>query len=235
MSQIIQQLKVTQFIVHFIRYSADYLVGGSQPTLIGRPLPTNFVVADALAPFDAPAFGDNGRCKSKYFDRLDTNDRLQNVRETSEWDKHEKDPIFNDIVPGGNVILLSVLDMIYRPVAVQEPSEGSETNCAAPSARSPSEADRTDEPDVHDTRRRASASDDEHTAFEEQGSPPHLRDGSRLEAASEDFQASLGVTGAPKSVGPVPRPYPPPTPQDKLRDNNHSSRSRSASPRRYES
>ena len=224
------------------RSLADLQIGGSKPTLVGRPLPTNFVVADALAPFDAPALGDNGRCKSKYFESSDVREDNQNIRDTDDWEKYQKDPIFSDIASGGNVILLSVLDMIFRPASVQEAGEESEALPPEATGRSPSETNPTDhssDKSPHgcsvNGRQGSAASDREHSAIAEQKSLPNTPHDQASGNATEDVLASLGVTGTPKPVKVVQRPYPPPTPKDRTGDNGQSSRSRSASPRRYES
>ena len=234
------QGKVNQCLV--IHSFVDLQIDGPKPTLVGRPLPTNFVVADALAPFDAPALGDNGRCKSKYFEASDISEENQNIRDTEDWEKYQKDPIFSDIVIGGNVILLSVLDMIFRPVCVQETGEESEALLPEATDRSPSETDHRDRPgdeSPHDrsvnARRGSSASDGEHNAGAEQRSLPSTPHDQASGNATEDVLTSLGVTGSPKPVKVIQRPYPPPTPKDRTGDNGHLSRSRSASPRRYES
>ena len=200
------------------------------------------MVADALAPFDAPALGDNGRCKSKYYEKSDISEENQNIRDTDDWEKYQKDPIFSDIVSGGNVILLSVLDMIFRPACMQE--AGDEPEALPPDApdRSPSEAgprDHSSDESPHgrsvDGRRGSSASDGEHDVVAGQKSLPSTPHDQASGNATEDVLNSLGVTGTPKPVKVVQRPYPPPTPKDRTGETGHLSRSRSASPRRYES
>lgn len=200
------------------------------------------MVADALAPFDAPALGDNGRCKSKYFEKSDISEENQNIRDTEDWEKYQKDPIFSDIVTGGNVILLSVLDMIFRPACMQEAGEEPEALPPEATDRSPSEADHRDHSSDESPhgrsvngRRRSSASDGEHNVVAEQKSLPSTPHDQVSGNATEDVLTSLGVTGTPKPVKAVQRPYPPPTPKDRTGDNGHLSRSRSASPRKYES
>ena len=200
------------------------------------------MVADALAPFDAPALGDNGRCKSKYFEKSDISEENQNIRDTEDWEKYQKDPIFSDIGSGGNVILLSVLDMIFRPACMQEAGEESEALPLEPTDRSPSEADHRDHSSNESPlgcsvngRQGSSASGGEHNVVPEQKSLPSTPHDQASGNATEDVLTSPGVTGTPKSVKIVQRPYPPPTPKDRTGDNGHLSRSRSASPRRYES
>ena len=223
------------------RSLADLQIGGPKPTLVGRPLPTNFVVADALAPFDAPALGDNGRCKSKYFEKSNSSEEIPNIRDTDDWEKYQKDPIFNDIVSGGNVILLSVLDMIFRPACVQEASEESEAVRPEATDRSPSEPGRKDHSSEEGScglsvngKRGSAASDSEHDVVAEKKSLPSTPHDPASGNATEDIPTSLGDIGTPKPVKVVQRPYPPPTPKDRTGDNGHLSRSRSASPRRYE-
>lgn len=192
-------------------------------------------MADALAPFAAPAIGDNGLCRSKYPDRPDYNAGNQNIRDTEEWETHRKDPIFEDLPNGGNVILLSVLDLIYRPSRVQEPIEESDET-DADNNRSPSQADDREQRSPRDSprnsERRSPSIEAEIGQTERERSLPYSPQELISEAATENVPVSLGLTGLSKPVTLPPRPCPPPTPQDKFGDNKHSSRSRSGSPRR---
>ncbi|KAL8862191.1 MAG: hypothetical protein Q9178_001647 [Gyalolechia marmorata] len=67
---------------------------GSFASLVDRPLPANFIVADALEPFDPPPPENNGRCQSKYtvIDKLSTFTSC--IKETKYWDDLKGDPIF---------------------------------------------------------------------------------------------------------------------------------------------
>lgn len=143
---------------------------------------------------------------------------------------------------GGNVILLSVLDMIYRPARIQDTSENTEVNHGDPTDRSPSEVDHTEEPDVlvpvdspKEERRMLSPSDSEQQIRRRQISPSNSPRDSDLKAATKEALTSLDDIREPNHTKVVPRPCPPPTPKDRVGDNDHSSRSRSASPRRFES
>ena len=208
--------------------------------MVGRPLPTNFVVADALAPFDPPALGDGGRCRSKYLDRSNANDRSQNIKESGEWENVSKDPIFNEITSGGNVILLSVLDLIYRPNRIQEPSDNLEEDLPdddyAPGDTDPKEE--SNETNSRDSsprgRRRRSYSGGAHRAVEGHTPSPRSPNTLPFSIDTEDVVTPPSVDVAAKSMKPISRPYPPPTPQDGTRDPSQFSTSRSASPRRHE-
>ena len=234
--QISQLFKVGPLHAMIQSHFANQEKGGPIPTLVGRPLPANFIVADALAPFAAPAIGDNGLCRSKYPDRPDYNAGDKNIKDTEEWENHKKDPIFEDLPIGGNVILLSVLDLIYRPTRVEEPIEESD-EIDADNNRSPYQADDSEEQDVMDSPRngelRSSSIEAELGQTERERSLPYSPQELILEAATENAPVSLGLTGPSKPVTLPPRPCPPPTPLDRFGDNKHSSRSRSASPRRY--
>lgn len=72
--------------------------------LISMPLPSNFVVADALVPMAPPAPADEGRCQSKYL-RLASNESLaKNIMDTIHWKDHKEDTIFLPIPNDGNVV-----------------------------------------------------------------------------------------------------------------------------------
>ena len=234
-SRIFQLFKVGLCTLFYIKTSlAKKSIGGPIPTLVGRPLPANFVVADALAPFAAPAIGDNGLCRSKYPDRPDYNAGDQNVRDTDEWENYKKDPVFSDLPSGGNVILLSVLDLIYRPTRVEELTEADDID--VDNNRSPNRADDIEQQTLIDSPRnseRGSPSiDEEKRQTERERSLPYSPQELISETATENVSVSHGPTGHSKPITLPPRPYPPPTPQDKSGDNKRSSRSQSASPRR---
>ena len=193
-------------------------------------------MADALAPFAAPAIGDNGLCRSKYPDRPDYNSGDQNIKDTEEWENHKKDPIFEDLPGGGNVILLSVLDLIYRPTRVEEPNEESD-EIDADNNGSPYQANDSEEQNATDSprngERRSPSVEAEVGQIERERSLPYSPQELISEAATENIPVSLGPASLSKSATLPPRPCPPPTPLDRFGDNKHSSRSRSASPRRY--
>ena len=133
--------------------------------------------------------------------------------------------------------------MIYRPARIQDMIEDTEANHGDPTDKSPSEADHTKEPDVllpldspKEERRILSASDSEQQIRQREISPSSSpRDTDSRAATKEEVLTSLDDTREPNHAKVVPRPCPPPTPKDRMGDNDHSSRSRSASPRRFES
>ncbi|KAL8678197.1 MAG: hypothetical protein Q9186_005414, partial [Xanthomendoza sp. 1 TL-2023] len=67
---------------------------GTFPNLVDRPLPANFIVADALEPFDPPPAENDGHCHSKYtvIDKLST--FTSSIKETKHWEDMKHDPIF---------------------------------------------------------------------------------------------------------------------------------------------
>ncbi|KAI4205363.1 MAG: hypothetical protein LQ350_000404 [Teloschistes chrysophthalmus] len=88
---------------------------GSFASLVARPIPSNYIVADALDPFDAPQPEDNGHCQSKYITQDTSNTFEKTVKETRYWEELKKDPIF---VPPRNisrVISLDAIMSIYQP------------------------------------------------------------------------------------------------------------------------
>ncbi|KAI4254574.1 MAG: hypothetical protein LQ352_003013 [Teloschistes flavicans] len=82
---------------------------------LARPIPSNYIVADALDPFDAPQPEDNGHCQSKYTTQDASNTFEKIVKETRYWEEMKKDSIF---VPPRNisrVISLDAIMSIYQP------------------------------------------------------------------------------------------------------------------------
>ena len=208
--------------------------------LVGRPLPTNFVVADALAPFAPPALGDNGLCKSKY--RNDADVETQNVKETSEWNNHKKDPIFASISDDGKVVSLRALDAIYRPHLIEQVktpildiSQASVYN-KGHHARHVGERDVMNslEDALHKRHTKYPLNEaHRHSLGKRPRSPSHEDDSYRRELDSRS--SWRGVVRDSRRVKAPHRPYPPPTPQEHYEENSQDRRSRSASPRKYDS
>ncbi|KAI4182202.1 MAG: hypothetical protein L6R41_006127 [Letrouitia leprolyta] len=87
----------------------------SSVNLVDRPLPSNFIVADALEPFDPPQPENDGRCQSKYV-RLDASSTFMgSIKDTKYWDDFQSDPMFRSIHNSGRTISLSEIDSLYRP------------------------------------------------------------------------------------------------------------------------
>ena len=63
-------------------------------SLIGMPLPANFVVADALYPIPSPAPEHAGRCQSKYWRERTQETVRNNIRQSKYWRDHQEDTIF---------------------------------------------------------------------------------------------------------------------------------------------
>lgn len=100
---------VPQTTLHFTNAS-------QQPVnLIGQPLPGNFIVADALAPFPPPSPQDEGCCKSKYQYDPSSEAYLENFRDSKYWDKeHANDVAFSDLAADGKVIPLDEILFTIR-------------------------------------------------------------------------------------------------------------------------
>lgn len=214
---------------------------GSAPThLVGRPLPANFVVADAISPIGPPLKNDEGRCQSKYWGRGTSTHIFKNIKDTSYWDDVEKDPIFSSIPDDDNVIPLDDVLSIYRPHQaegnVQEPEPEPEEEQPEPSPEPESKNPKTDRdtPDIMDSLENAlnaGRHKQADVAKETNASEENLE----APKDTEQVLAALGVTGAPKPVRAPARPYPPPShDQGTQAPSGHVSRSRSRSPARRE-
>lgn len=91
------------------------ITNDSFASLVDRPLPSNFIVADALEPFDPPQPENDGRCQSKYV-RLDASSTFMgSIKETKHWDDFKSDPMFRSIHDSGRTIALGEIDSLYRP------------------------------------------------------------------------------------------------------------------------
>lgn len=73
-------------------------------SLIGMPLPANFVVADALYPIAPPAPETEGRCQSKYLRDVTSDVLCENIQVSKYWKDHKDDTAFLDIPDADNVI-----------------------------------------------------------------------------------------------------------------------------------
>lgn len=83
--------------------------------LIGQPLPGNFVVADALAPFPQPAPQDEGCCKSKYQYDGSLEACLEHFKDSKYWDKeHADDVAFSYVPPNGKIIPIDEILLAIR-------------------------------------------------------------------------------------------------------------------------
>ncbi|KAL8880369.1 MAG: hypothetical protein Q9198_002204 [Flavoplaca austrocitrina] len=87
---------------------------GSFASLVDRPLPANFVVADALEPFDPPSAENNGCCQSKYtvIDKLSTFTSC--IKETKYWDDIKGDPIFIFRLKSSKLVPIERILATYR-------------------------------------------------------------------------------------------------------------------------
>lgn len=215
------------------------MLGGSMATLVGRPLPTNFIVADALAPFAPPALGDNGLCRSKYLERPDSTNDVQNIKETSDWNAHKKDPMFATLSDDGKLVSFRQLDAIYRPHQLQrEPSPVFNSHSES-GYQEPHRVDDGHNKDIMDSleyalrgRKHQSPPDQEHELRIKRRNRSLSREDDLYWQEPED--ARSGSKGDLMRAKLPPRPYPPPTPKEQNDDSGHDFRSRSASPRRQD-
>ncbi|KAL8872757.1 MAG: hypothetical protein Q9174_001664 [Haloplaca sp. 1 TL-2023] len=84
------------------------------PRLVDRSLPTNFVVADALDPFDPPLPENDGCCRSKYTAQDASSTFLNSIRDTRHWQEFKSDPIFASVHINRQVIPLDVIISTYQ-------------------------------------------------------------------------------------------------------------------------
>ena len=73
------------------------ILGATAATPVAFPLPSNFIVADALSPFEPPNPENGGVIKSKY--TVPPEALAANIRDSSIWDEaFAKDPAFTELV-----------------------------------------------------------------------------------------------------------------------------------------
>ncbi|KAL8730691.1 MAG: hypothetical protein Q9166_003883 [cf. Caloplaca sp. 2 TL-2023] len=87
---------------------------GSFASLVDRPLPAHFIVAEALEPFDPPPPENNGCCQSKYtvIDKLST--FTSSIQNTKYWDDMKNDPIFLPCSLSSKVVPLERIRATYQ-------------------------------------------------------------------------------------------------------------------------
>lgn len=215
---------------------------GSPPThLVGRPLPTNFVVADAISPIGPPSKGDEGRCQSKYLGHGTAALIFKNIRDTSYWDDVEKDPIFSSIPDDGRVISLDDVLSIHRPHQAegnaQEPEHEPEVEQLEPTPEPENKSPNRDRdtPDIMDSLENALNAGRHKQPDKAEETNTTSEENSEAPKDTEQVLAALGVTGAPKPVRAPARPYPPPSHEKGTQaSSRHFSKSRSRSPVRRE-
>ena len=211
------------------------LSGHSLIRLIGRPLPANFVVADAISPIEPPLREDEGRCQSKYWGRGNSIKLFQNIKDLSDWDDFSRDPIFCQLSDDSHIISVHDLMARYRPHDLgensHEPEAEPEEREVTPGLNGHSHG--RDTWDIMDSLENAlnagrgkqlDGISRSRSASKERSQPPK---------DTEQLLAALGVTGAPKPVRAPARPYPPPSYEQAGQSTpERYSRSRSRSPMR---
>lgn len=202
--------------------------GGALIRLFSRPLPANFVVADAILPIEPPQREDEGRCQSKYWGR-GSSEKLVHIKETKDWSDFERDPIFS-------------FDSDDHGMTPLENLNFSDTQNVAQGSRRPSEAkgeDRELSPghkgrdawEVMDSLELALSNESNKHSDTEAAIGNVSMQKSTPPKDTELLLAALGVTGAPKPVRAPARPYPPPLPEHaKQGSAEHFCNSRSRSP-----
>lgn len=86
--------------------TANLMPGSVLISSIGMPIPSNFVVADALFPMMPPSASDGGLCRSKYSRDLKKDGLSFNIVDSKYWKEHEDDTIFMDLLATDEVVTL---------------------------------------------------------------------------------------------------------------------------------
>ncbi len=205
------------------------LAGRALFRLVKRPLPANFIVADALAPFESSKVEDQGRCESKYWVKGALGKLCQHVKDTVDRDDLLNDPIFLNIPDESEIIPIEELTSLYNPSQCDDSNEQAEEQPGEvfEESRSPQNGGETG--DVMDSLEHALSEGRRKQPDSNSSSSKIPKDAVMPPKNTEELLASLGVTGAPKPVRAPARPYPPPS----LEHHDHRSWSGSRSPSRY--
>lgn len=222
------------------------LTGHASFCLVKRPLPSNFIVADAIAPFESSKEEDRGRCESKYWPKGGLGKLYQHVKDSNDWVDVANDPIFLTIPAESEVIRLEDLTSLYNQTRSDDGNEdenedGNEDGREEIEERiqevdedSKNLQDGEETGDFMDSLEHA-LSEGRRKQPEKNGSTTNtLQESAEPHTNTEELLASLGVTGAPKPVRAPARPYPPPSSEQQGQvpsDNTHRATSRS--PSRY--
>ncbi|KAL8719272.1 MAG: hypothetical protein Q9225_003702 [Loekoesia sp. 1 TL-2023] len=118
---------ITGKVHHLLTNDAKTLVkDDSFASLVDRPLPANFIVADALEPFDPPQPENNGRCQSKYVILDASKTFTGSIKDTKHWEDLKNDPIFSFVQDSSRTISLDEIMLLYHPRPVNEEQEQEE-------------------------------------------------------------------------------------------------------------
>lgn len=181
--------------------------GGALIRLFGKPLPANFIVADAILPIEPPQREDEGRCQSKYWGR-GSSEKLVHIKETKDWSDFERDPIFSfnsdddSMTPLDNLISNDSQDHAQGSRRPSEAKAEDHELSTGHKSRDAWEVMDSLERALSNESHKQSDPDAAISNVSTQKSPPPKD--------TEQLLAALGVTGAPKPVRAPARPYPPP-------------------------
>ncbi|KAA6409499.1 MAG: hypothetical protein FRX48_07053 [Lasallia pustulata] len=195
---------------------------------VSRPLPADFVMADAIMPIPPPSAEDDGPSLSKYVARENFESLDRNIKDSNHWDDLKDDPMFRPIPDDGAVV--PIAELISHRNLHDDAEEGSDSEREDGELTQESNvmSDDLDSWDVMNSLEHAlnaggAPANDYHPRGEPSTQPveqAHLQrqyeePSSEVDTAraTEERLAALGVTGMPKPVRAPARPYPPPEPQ----------------------
>lgn len=210
------------------------LAGHTSFCLVKRPLPSNFVVADAIAPFEASRGEDQGRCESKYWPKGDFSKLYQHVKDSNDWVDVLNDPIFLTIPEESEIIPLEELTSLYNPIHSDDGNEETEDQIQEAVEDSKSLQDGGDTGDFMDSLEHALSEGRRKQSDQKCSNNNTPKEPAESQTNTEELLASLGVTGSPKPVRAPARPYPPPSQEQQSQvSSDHIRQPSSRSPSRY--
>lgn len=212
----------------------NILAGHASFSLVKRPLPSNFIVADAIAPFETSRGEDQGRCESKYWPKGDLGKLYQHVRESNDWVDVLDDPIFLTIPEESEIIPFEDLTSLYNQTHSDDGNEETEEQLHEVAEDSKSLQDGGDTGDFMDSLEHALSEGRRKQPDEKCSTTNNPKEPAESHTNTEELLASLGVTGTPKPVRAPARPYPPPSSEKQGQvSSDHIRRPSSTSPSRY--
>lgn len=210
------------------------LAGHASFCLVKRPLPSNFIVADAIAPFESSRGEDQGRCESKYWPKGDLDKLYQHVKDSNDWVDVSNDPIFLTIPEESDSIPLEDLTSLYNQTHSDDGNEETEEQVQESVEDSRSPQDGGDTGDFMDSLEHALSQGRRKQPDQECSTTNIQKESAESHTNTEEILASLGVTGTPKPVRAPARPYPPPSSEQQGQvSSDHIRQPSSRSPSRY--
>lgn len=198
------------------------LNGTSSFRLVEKPLPANFVVAEANSPLILAKHEDGGRCQSRYCSPEALSNIFQNIRESSDWDDLSEDPIFLSIGSDSQLIPLEELVTMYNPCKARDDDQEAENETDKALHEHSSPKGDSNAWDVMESLENALNVGRSKPTESTSSTSSTLKDQSQPSKDAEETLASPGVTNAPKAARDLSSHSPPLLAQEGSASPDHS-------------